>query len=77
MCWVVLENAEDTAEGEQGSSPGARKPLEKIEINSGRERLTVGDSAPGEVAERLNASVSKTDISARISRVRIPPSPLF
>jgi hypothetical protein len=30
---------------------------------------------PGEVAEWLNASVSKTDIAARLSRVRIPPSP--
>jgi hypothetical protein len=32
---------------------------------------------PGEVAEWLNASVSKTDIAARLSRVRIPPSPLI
>jgi hypothetical protein len=29
------------------------------------------------VAERLNASVSKTDISETISGVRIPPSPLI
>jgi hypothetical protein len=29
------------------------------------------------VAERLNASVSKTDIPARVSRVRIPPFPDF
>ena len=28
------------------------------------------------MAERSNASVSKTDIPARVSRVRIPPSPL-
>jgi hypothetical protein len=31
--------------------------------------------AVGEVAERLNAPVLKTGISARVSRVRIPPSP--
>jgi hypothetical protein len=30
----------------------------------------------GEVAERLNASVSKTEILARVSGVQIPPSPL-
>src|SRR5690349_608344 len=30
---------------------------------------------PGEVAEWLNASVSKTDMPARVSGVRIPPSP--
>ena len=32
---------------------------------------------PGEVAERLNAPVSKTGIPARVSWVRIPPSPPF
>ena len=31
----------------------------------------------GEVAERLNASVSKTEILARVSGVQIPPSPLL
>lgn len=30
----------------------------------------------GEVAERLNASVSKTEIPVRVSGVQIPPSPL-
>ena len=33
-------------------------------------------SSVGEVAEWLNASVSKTDLPARVTRVRIPPSPL-
>ncbi len=35
------------------------------------------EMAFGEVAEWSNASVSKTDIAERLSRVRIPPSPLF
>lgn len=33
------------------------------------------ESKIGEVAERLNASVSKTEIPARVSGVQIPPSP--
>ena len=33
------------------------------------------ESEIGEVAERLNASVSKTEIPARVSGVQIPPSP--
>jgi hypothetical protein len=33
-------------------------------------------STPGEVAERLNAPVSKTGMPVRVSGVRIPPSPL-
>src|SRR5262245_48941080 len=33
------------------------------------------NATPGEVPERLNGPVSKTGISARISGVRIPPSP--
>ncbi len=36
----------------------------------------LGSYEDGEVAERLNASVSKTDIPAMVSGVRIPPSPL-
>ena len=34
------------------------------------------ESEIGEVAERLNASVSKTEIPVRVSGVQIPPSPL-
>ncbi len=39
----------------------------------------IGGSPPrsGQVAERLNAPVSKTGIPARVSRVRISPCPFF
>ena len=55
---------------------GGRRAPHAGRTQSRVSRLSFLSAPPGEVAERLNAPVSKTGIPARVSGVRIPPSPL-
>src|SRR5262249_50721127 len=62
-------NFEDQCNGSRNGSKAERCERRRREEKARKQAF-------GEVAEWLNASVSKTDLPARVTRVRIPPSPL-
>ena len=55
---------------------GSRDKLYRLRSKSFGATPNASNHHNGEVAERLNAPVSKTGMASGSSRVRIPPSPL-
>ncbi len=62
-------------EVDEGTGVHEGEPVGMVSFQSGGPVIRYREPA-GEVAEWSNASVSKTDMGASPSRVRIPPSPL-
>jgi integrase len=65
------EEASADSDGQTDSKTPEKQGLLTLKHGS-----DIVQSAPGEVAEWLNAPVSKTGLPARVARVRISPSPL-